>query len=38
MHWGTYINSEEPFDEPPKLVKIELKEKGLKENEVDNWN
>ena len=25
MHWGTFMQAEEPIDEPPKLIKFELK-------------
>ena len=33
MHWGTFILTDEPLDEPPRLLKEAMKEQGLSEEE-----
>ena len=33
IHWGTFILTDEPLDEPPKRMKKALKEKGLREGD-----
>ena len=33
IHWGTFILTDEPLDEPPKRMKKALKEKGLREED-----
>ena len=32
IHWGTFILTDEPLDEPPELLKKALKEKGIPED------
>ena len=29
IHWGTFILTDEPVDEPPKLLEISLKNEGI---------
>jgi len=33
IHWGTFILTDEPLDEPPKLLKVAAEKSGLKRNE-----
>ena len=33
IHWGTFILTDEPLDEPPKRLKTARQNKGLSENE-----
>ena len=33
IHWGTFILTDEPLDEPPKVLKVEAEKSGLKSNE-----
>lgn len=33
MHWGTFILTDEPLDEPPVRLKTAMKEKGIPEDE-----
>jgi L-ascorbate metabolism protein UlaG (beta-lactamase superfamily) len=32
IHWGTFMLTDEPLDEPPELLKKALKEKGIPED------
>ena len=33
IHWGTFILTDEPVEDPPKILQIEAKKSGLKKNE-----
>ena len=35
MHWGTFALTDEPFGEPPELLRETMKAEGLTEN--DFW-
>ncbi len=33
IHWGTFILTDEPLDEPPKLLKVAAEKSGIKKDE-----
>ncbi len=33
MHWGTFVLTDEPMDEPPRRLRMELEKQGLSESE-----
>ncbi|WP_150910360.1 MBL fold metallo-hydrolase [Marinobacter halotolerans] len=33
MHWGTFVLTDEPMDEPPRRLRTELEKRGLRESE-----
>lgn len=39
MHWGTWIMSDEEWDEPPRLLREELRKEGLekKQGQEHDW-